>query len=136
GAPRCRTSDTSGAWYHAHTIRSPKPARASLAPTAASALAWRRAASRSRVGSMPGFVLFSSRTMQFRQVFLALLACTTVAEARPALSADGLARLGRYEVLTFTDAGGGGINKGKAIGVFDATPDEVFRVATEYERYP
>jgi len=39
-------------------------------------------------------------------------------------------------VLTFTDDGGGGVNKGKAIGVFDATPDEVFRVATEYERYP
>ena len=44
-------------------------------------------------------------------------------------------RLAHYEVLTFTDPGGNGINRGKAIGVFDATPDEVFRVARDYERY-
>ncbi len=73
--------------------------------------------------------------MHLRHVFLGLIACGA-AHARPALSPDGLARLGRYEVLTFADAGGDGINKGKAIAVFDATPDEVFRVATEYERYP
>src|SRR5262249_61203370 len=32
------------------------------------------------------------------------------------------------------DAGSGGIDKSKAIGGFDATPDEVFRTATDYER--
>ncbi len=58
------------------------------------------------------------------------------AGARPALPQEDLTRLGQREVLTFADDGGEGIQKGKAIGVFDATPDEIFRVATEYERYP
>ncbi len=54
---------------------------------------------------------------------------------RPAVGADGLERLGRRQVLTYTDPGSNGINKGKAIGVFDATPDEVFRVVTDFEHY-
>ncbi len=77
--------------------------------------------------------------MRRRHAFLgplALFVADGAAHAKPALSPDGLNRLGHYEVLTFTDPGGNGINKGKAIGVFDATPDEVFRVATEYEHYP
>ena len=46
-----------------------------------------------------------------------------------------LDELGRYEVLTFTDPFGSGIERGKAIGVIDATPEEVFRVATDYNKY-
>src|SRR5262249_16104333 len=40
-----------------------------------------------------------------------------------------------WEVLAFADPWRGGIDRGKAIGVFDATPEEVFRVATEYAKY-
>src|SRR5262249_20107779 len=58
------------------------------------------------------------------------------AGARPNLSDDGMKRLGRYDVLTFNDPAGNGINKGKAIGIFDATPDEVYRVLTDFEKYP
>ena len=56
------------------------------------------------------------------------------AAARPNLDTGGLLRLGRYDVLSFTDPGGGGIDKTKAIGVFDATPDEVYRTATDYAK--
>ncbi|MSP61705.1 MAG: hypothetical protein EXR72_15495 [Myxococcales bacterium] len=77
--------------------------------------------------------------MSFRyliRLVVAGLAIAGAAEARPALPPEGLDRLAHYQVLTFADPGGGGINRGKAIGLFDATPDEVFRVASEYERYP
>ena len=53
---------------------------------------------------------------------------------RPVLPGEGLSQLARYDVLSFTDPGGGGIDKSKAIGVFDATPDEVYRIATDYDR--
>ena len=56
------------------------------------------------------------------------------ASARPNLDTGGLSRLARYDVLSFTDPGGGGIDKSKAIGVFDATPDEVYRTATDYAK--
>ncbi len=64
-----------------------------------------------------------------------LLALTGSASARPGLDAARLDALGRYEVLTFNDPAGGGIDRGKAIGVIDATPEEVFRIATDYARY-
>ena len=57
------------------------------------------------------------------------------AVARPVLAGDGMARLDRYDVLSFTDPIPDGLKKGKAIGVFDATPEEIFRVITEYEHY-
>jgi ribosome-associated toxin RatA of RatAB toxin-antitoxin module len=57
------------------------------------------------------------------------------AEARPTLDAARLDELAQYQVLTFTDPFVAGINRGKAIGVVDATPEEVFRVATDYEKY-
>lgn len=63
------------------------------------------------------------------------LACASPAAARPSLDAARLDAIGRYEVLTFDDPAGGGIDRGKAIGVIDATPEEVFRVATDYARY-
>ncbi len=59
----------------------------------------------------------------------------SVAHARPSLDGAGLTELARYEVLTFGDAYRDGIDSGKAIGVVDATPEEVFRVATDFERY-
>jgi ribosome-associated toxin RatA of RatAB toxin-antitoxin module len=65
---------------------------------------------------------------------LALL-CASPAFARPTLDAGRLDELTRYEVLTFTDPFGGGLERGKAIGVIDATPEEVFRVATDYGKY-
>jgi ribosome-associated toxin RatA of RatAB toxin-antitoxin module len=67
----------------------------------------------------------------------ALLACAlaSTAAARPTLDPGRLDELSRYEVLTFTDPFKGGIERGKAIGVIDATPEEVFRVATDYAKY-
>ena len=58
------------------------------------------------------------------------------ASARPNLDPSGLGRLDRYDVLTFVDPAGHGINRSKAIGVFDATPDEIYRTATDYEHLP
>ena len=58
-----------------------------------------------------------------------------VAQARPTLDSARLAELSSYEVLTFGDAYRAGFDRGKAIGVIDATPEEVFRVATDFERY-
>ena len=59
-----------------------------------------------------------------------------MAHARPTLDSDRLAELGAYNVLTFADPSGGGIDRGKAIGVIDATPeDEVFRVVTDFTKY-
>jgi len=56
------------------------------------------------------------------------------AERGPALPPDAPARLARYDVLSFVDPGGGGIDRSSAVGVFDATPDEVFRTATDYDK--
>ena len=64
-----------------------------------------------------------------------LLALIGSAQARPSLDAARLDALGHYEVLTFNDPAGGGIDRGKAIGVIDATTEEVFRIATDYARY-
>jgi hypothetical protein len=65
---------------------------------------------------------------------VAVLGGATRSEARPALDPDGLARLARYDVLSFTAPGGGGVDVSRAVGVFDATPDEVYRTATDYGR--
>jgi ribosome-associated toxin RatA of RatAB toxin-antitoxin module len=65
----------------------------------------------------------------------ALVALAGIATARPTLDAARLDLLSHYEVLTFTDPFGNGIDRGKAIGVIDATPEEVFRVATDYAKY-
>jgi hypothetical protein len=62
-----------------------------------------------------------------------LLSGAGAASARPSLDEERLGRLDRYDVLTFVDPAGSGINKSKAIGVFDATPDEIYRTATDYE---
>ena len=62
-------------------------------------------------------------------------ALTTTAAARPTLDPARLGELGQYQVLTFADPFKGGIERGKAIGVIDATPEEVFRVATDYSKY-
>ena len=66
---------------------------------------------------------------------LALVALAGLAHARPTLDAARLDLLSHYEVLTFTDPFNKGIERGKAIGVIDATPEEVFRVATDYAKY-
>ena len=67
----------------------------------------------------------------------ALLACalSTPATARPTLDVQRLGELSQYQVLTFNDPFKNGIERGKAIGVIDATPEEVFRVATDYGKY-
>jgi hypothetical protein len=57
------------------------------------------------------------------------------AQARPTLDGARLGQLDRYEVLTFADPYQAGIDRGKAIGVIDATPEEVFRIATDFGRY-
>jgi ribosome-associated toxin RatA of RatAB toxin-antitoxin module len=59
----------------------------------------------------------------------------STAHARPSLDGPRMTQLGHYEVLTFSDPFQGGIDRGKAIGVIDATPEEVFRVATDFARY-
>jgi hypothetical protein len=60
---------------------------------------------------------------------------SSVAWAKPQLDAERMDRLGRYDVLAFSDPFKNGLDVGKAIGVFDATPEEVFRVATDYARW-
>jgi ribosome-associated toxin RatA of RatAB toxin-antitoxin module len=55
--------------------------------------------------------------------------------ARPVLDNQRMSELDQYNVLIFGDPFQGGIDRGKAIGVFDATPDEVFRVVTDLSRY-
>lgn len=66
---------------------------------------------------------------------LLLLALPATAAARPTLDPARLGLLSRYEVLVFSDPGIGGLERSKAIGVIDATPEEVFRVATDYGKY-
>jgi len=76
--------------------------------------------------------------MVFRSlVGCALLSCALAspAAARPTLDNGRLDELSHYEVLTFNDPFKNGIERGKAIGVIDATPEEVFRVATDYAKY-
>jgi ribosome-associated toxin RatA of RatAB toxin-antitoxin module len=67
----------------------------------------------------------------------ALVGCALAspADARPTLDQTRLGELSQYEVLTFNDPFKNGIERGKAIGVIDATPEEVFRVATDYSKY-
>jgi ribosome-associated toxin RatA of RatAB toxin-antitoxin module len=60
---------------------------------------------------------------------------SSTALARPSLDSDRLSQLAQYDVLVFSDPYQGGIERGKAIGVFDATPEEVFRVATDYGKW-
>jgi hypothetical protein len=74
--------------------------------------------------------------LQYAAPLALVLASAAPAAARPTLPPPNMEQLGRYEVLTFHDPAGGGMMMGKAIGVFDATPDEVFRTVTAYEHYP
>ena len=70
--------------------------------------------------------------------WIGLLACVlapSLAQARPTLDAERLGELARYQVLTFADAFRAGLDRGKAIGVIDATPEEVFRIATDFPHY-
>src|SRR3954468_15585241 len=66
---------------------------------------------------------------------LSIVAYAAPAIARPTLDAARLDELAHYQVLTFTDPFRRGLERGKAIGVIDATPEEVFRVATDYAKY-
>jgi ribosome-associated toxin RatA of RatAB toxin-antitoxin module len=66
---------------------------------------------------------------------IAWLVFTAPVAARPTLDAAHLDQLDHYQVLTFNDPFEKGIERGKAIGVIDATPEEVFRVATDYAKY-
>lgn len=67
----------------------------------------------------------------------ALGLCLSIAPvaAGPTLDPSRLAQLARYEVLVFSDPFKDGIERGKAIGVFDATPEEVFRVASDFNKW-
>jgi len=65
---------------------------------------------------------------------LALALCSS-AQARPQLDRERMARLQQYDVLAFGDPFKNGFEMGKAIGVFDATAEEVFRVATYYTKW-
>ncbi len=72
-----------------------------------------------------------SRTLSL--LFVGLLSSTAL--ARPSLDSQRLAELARYDVLVFSDPYQGGLERGKAIGVFDATPEEVFRVAVDFGKW-
>jgi ribosome-associated toxin RatA of RatAB toxin-antitoxin module len=65
---------------------------------------------------------------------LALALCSS-AQARPQLDRERMTRLQQYDVLAFGDPFKNGFEMGKAIGVFDATAEEVFRVATDYTKW-
>jgi ribosome-associated toxin RatA of RatAB toxin-antitoxin module len=60
---------------------------------------------------------------------------TSMAEARPNLDPAHLGRLAAYDVVVFSDPHRNGIERGKAIGIFDATPEEVFRTASDYAKW-
>jgi len=64
-----------------------------------------------------------------------LTSFTASVAAGPSLDPARLAQLARYEVLVFSDPFKDGIERGKAIGVFDATSEEVFRVATDFSKW-
>jgi hypothetical protein len=68
-------------------------------------------------------------------LLLGLSTLGAVASARPRLDSAGMAKLEHYDVLTFVDPYRNGVDRGKAIGVIDANPEEVFRVATDYAKY-
>lgn len=68
----------------------------------------------------------------------ALLVAVTLGSsvhARPNLRPHDLSRLAAYDVLLFADPYQGGIERSKAISVIDGTPEEVFRVASDYARW-
>lgn len=73
--------------------------------------------------------------LRFAGIVLGALLTAAIAQARPSLDAARLAQLGAYDVLVFTDPFLNGLERGKAIGVFDATPEEVFRVASDYAKW-
>lgn len=58
------------------------------------------------------------------------------ATAAPSLPPAHLARLAHFDVLRFHFPSEYGVDVSKAIALFDATPDEVFRTVTDYERMP
>ena len=58
-----------------------------------------------------------------------------VARARPALDARQVGQLTRYDVVLFSEPIGSGLIRHRAVGMFNAPPKEVFRVATGYEHY-
>lgn len=64
-----------------------------------------------------------------------LLAVAPHAAAKPVLTTEQYSTIERYDVLSFADPQPGGIDRQKAIGLFDATPDEVERVITDYARW-
>lgn len=68
-------------------------------------------------------------------ISLAAVSLASTAAARPRLAPSQERRLAAYDVLVFSDAYQGGVEKGKAISIMDATPEEVFRVATDYARW-
>src|SRR5439155_19346807 len=76
-------------------------------------------------------MLIARRTL----TLLAALLAPSLAEARPTLDAARMSQLDRYDVLVFSDPHAGGLERGKAIGVFDGTPDEIFRVFTDYAKW-
>lgn len=68
---------------------------------------------------------------------LAVLLAPAPGTARPTLAPEQVKSLvDRWEVLSFTDPAGDGIVKGKAIGYFHVPAEQVFRVVTDYQRYP
>ena len=73
--------------------------------------------------------------ISFMSVAMAALLPHATAQARPVLDERRLEQLSKYDVLMFSDPYAGGFDKGKAIGVFDATPEEVFRVVTDLGKY-
>lgn len=71
----------------------------------------------------------------FRLLGAALLIFSSTALARPTLDPKRIDQLAHYQVLVFADPFEAGLERGKAIGVIDATPEEVFRVATDYTKW-
>lgn len=75
-------------------------------------------------------------TGAFLAATLAAALLAAPAHAVPTLPAAPLARLARFDVLGFHFPSEYGVDVSKAIALFDATPDEVFRTVTDYERMP
>lgn len=64
-----------------------------------------------------------------------LLASPQLGLARPVMDAQRQEQLSRYEVVLQSESIGAGVQRHRAVGLFDSSPEEIFRIATSYERY-
>src|SRR5258708_25373229 len=75
------------------------------------------------------------RHLALTALVLSCLGGAPLAQARPLLDEQRLLRLERWDVVSFTDPAGSGAQRHRAVGMFNASPEAIFKVATDYEQY-